>query len=151
MVRPDMDSNTASVMLSSTLEEKINGRQPAVPSTTQNRVTTRKPSRLLSSFCLPAVANQSPSPVINKTSRAVRKAPLAPSSYSREIRSGGTLPSRLKIISRMPRILTMMAACMGKYQDLTASGLEEAEADLEQSFHFRNFSAVNQEKNYMIV
>ena len=47
VVSPERDSKTASVMESSTAEEKIKGRDPAVPSTAQKRVTTKNPEGMV--------------------------------------------------------------------------------------------------------
>ena len=55
VVKPERDSNTASVIDNSNAGENKKGKQPAVPNTAQKRVTTRKPSRVPKSFLVLAV------------------------------------------------------------------------------------------------
>ena len=45
VVSPEMDSNTASVMPSASGSQSRKGSAPKLPSTVQNRTTTRNPSR----------------------------------------------------------------------------------------------------------
>ena len=65
VVSPDRDSNTASVRDRLRAPDSRNGRQPTLPSTAQNRVTTRKPSLALSSRRLRAAVTHSTKPMPN--------------------------------------------------------------------------------------
>ena len=79
VVNPDMDSKTASVKESSIASDNRNGKQPIVPRTPQNKVTTRKLSRMLrSSFDL-IVGIHRHSPRAKVIMKAVEKAAALPS------------------------------------------------------------------------
>ena len=79
VVRPDKDSNTASVIDSSIEGEMIKGKDPAVPNTVQNSVTIRKLSLVLSSFFDRAVNIHSRKPAMNIETKETAKAVELPS------------------------------------------------------------------------
>jgi len=79
VVRPDNDSKMASVMDNSTDEERMNGRLPAVPSTAQNSVTMRNPSRVPSSVRARNVSSHMKKPTVNTVKNDSIKGVIIPS------------------------------------------------------------------------
>ena len=81
VVRPETDSNTASVKPTGTASEISIGSAPITPSTDQNRVTTRKPSRTCSSARWRKNGSHSASPSSMEMVNDTRKGPSLPSRY----------------------------------------------------------------------
>ena len=79
VVKPERDSNTASVTLSWGWSDNIRGKAPYKPKTAQNRTVTKKPSRIRNSARCRRTGNQHAKPVTSVMAKADRKALAAPS------------------------------------------------------------------------
>ncbi len=77
VVKPEMDSKTASVRLQP--NPILKGKAPTSPSRTQKRVTTRKPSRTDSSCCARQFGSQSRQPATRVKINDMSKTPAWPS------------------------------------------------------------------------
>jgi len=73
VVKPDMDSNTASVKLKFSVSDKTKGIAPVKPRPTQNSTTTTKPSLSFKSLRTFLTGNQRNKPVAIIMENAVRK------------------------------------------------------------------------------
>ena len=99
-------------MDSSSAEERRKGRQPAVPKTAQKSVTTKNPSLVLSSVFDRAVGKNKTRPIINVMRNELTNTIAIPSLYPKDTANGRKLLSALNNISKRPRILTMIEACI---------------------------------------
>jgi hypothetical protein len=83
-----------------------------VPSTAQNKVTIKNPSRVCSSCFDLAVTSQSNNPMEKVVKKEMTKADAVLSSYIKETIIGGKLLKQLNSISNMPRIFIIMEKCI---------------------------------------
>ena len=112
VVRPDRDSNTASVIDKSSAEENTKGKQPAIPSTAQNKVTIKKPSLIPSSRLLFLVKRKKIQPILKIMRVELKKEVCIPSWYTIDTSNGRKFAKMLNSIKRVPRIFNMIDACI---------------------------------------
>ena len=79
VVKPERDSNTASVKPSLGWSDNIRGKEPYKPKTAQNKTVIKKPSLIRNSVRCWRNGNQHASPVPSVMAKANRKAIVAPS------------------------------------------------------------------------
>ena len=103
VVRPETDSNTASVTDITEFSASRKGKAPLRPNTVQNSTTTRKPSRTRRSSKRLRTGAQITSPSTRVRTKPSVKPSRAPSSYHSEMSIGGSMV-RLKTISNTPSI-----------------------------------------------
>src|SRR5210317_1636532 len=115
---------------------------PTSASTAQNRATTTKPSRTLSSWRFRRTGYQNSAPATKTAASVIVKSAQLGSFSHRAIASGGNMVA-LATISSRPRMRWIVAKC-------TAAS-EEGYADLEQSFHGGNMLLVHQKQDDMII
>jgi hypothetical protein len=103
VVRPDTDSNTASVIDKCGSSARMNGKAPIPDSTVQNITTTTKPSRRRSSRWTRRTGSQLSTPTPKVRPNALAKAGAAPSLTASDNTKGGT-SVKLKTVSNRPRM-----------------------------------------------
>ena len=79
VVKPEIDSNKASVKDKLGESMSIKGTEPNSPSTDQNKTVMIKPSRILSSLRLPLKGNHMQKPPRRLINKAYKKAWVSPS------------------------------------------------------------------------
>ena len=111
VVSPEIDSNIASVIDKSGTFDNNRGMLPASPRPTQNRTTTKKPSRNRKSFLKFLTGNQKSNPIKSIITNASINGVAEPSLVNSDITNGGIIV-RLNNESRMPNIRRITASCI---------------------------------------
>ena len=132
VVRPEIDSKMASMTLSCSDSDRMNGVEPNIPRTIQNNAVTRNPSRMRKSDGALRVGNQSTNPAKMLIAKAVANGPALPSLATSPKYIEGSMAT-LNSMSSTPIIRSDTVRCIRRIQNQRRTSAQSRRCDCDRS------------------